>query len=185
MEDLSKIDFTKRKFRKIGGEEISDVISYIKNFVKEGDDVRIMVGCDSKQKRRITLYSLVIVLYDEGKHNGAHVIYMRMRTPKERVLFNRIMSEAIYSLNLALWLDDQIVDFYLTPKFTPNEYDNSTPTRKIEIHVDVNPEEGKNKRNKSNVAYQSIMGMLCSSGFRVKSKPTAYVASCAADYLVR
>ena len=169
----------------MGGEEIPDIIPYIKNFVNEGMDIRVMVGCDSKQKRKITLYSLVIVLYDVELHKGAHVVYMRMRTPKERDLFSRIMNEAVYSLNLSLWLDNKLEDLYLVPKFSPNEYDNSIPTRRIEIHVDVNPEEGINKRNKSHIAFCSVMGMLCASGFSVKAKPIAYAASCAADYLVK
>ena len=181
----NQIDFNNRKFRKTGGEEIQDVISYIRDFVKQGQDVRVMVGCDSKQKRKITLYSLVIVLYDVELHKGAHVIYMRMRTPKERDLFNRIMSEAVYALNLSLWLDEKLDEFYIVPKFGPNEYDNSIPIRKVEIHVDVNPDEGTNKRNKSNIAYNAVIGMLCGSGFSVKAKPIAYAASCAADHLVK
>jgi len=181
----NQIDFNKRKFRKNGGEEIPDVISYIKEYIKKGQDIRVLVGCDSKQKRRITLYSLVIVLYDEISHKGAHVIYMRMRTPKERDIFTRIMNEAVYSLGLSLWLDEKMEDFYLVPKYTPNEYDDSIPTRRVEIHVDVNPDEGVNKRNKSNIAFNSIMGMLCGSGFKVKAKPNSPVASSAADYLVQ
>jgi len=181
----NQIDFDKRKFRKMSGEEIPEVIPYIREHVKGGSDVRIMVGCDSKQKRKITLYSLVIVLYDEDLHKGAHVIYMRIRTPKERELFSRMMNEAVYALNLSLWLDEKLEDFYIVPKFTPNEYDKSIPTRRVEIHVDVNPEEGRDKRNKSHVAYSSIMGMICGSGFRVKSKPIAYAASTAADFLVK
>ena len=110
---------------------------------------------------------------------------MRMRTPKERDLFSRIMNEAVYALNLALWLDDKLEDLYLVPKFGPNEYDKSIPVRRVEIHVDVNPDEGTNKRNKSNIAYNAVMGMLCGSGFRVKAKPIAYAASTAADYLVK
>ena len=179
------IDFDKRKFRRMGGEEIPDIITYIKESVDNGMDVRVMVGCDSQQKRKITLYSLVIVLYDVELHKGAHVVYMRMRTAKERDLFNRMMSEAVYSLNLSLWLDNKLEDMYLVPKFDPNEYDKSIPTRRVEIHVDVNPDEGAAKQNKSNVAYNAVMGMLCGSGFSVRAKPIAYAASCAADYLVK
>ena len=179
------VDFTKRKFRKVSGEAIDDVVTYIKQKVSVGEDVRIMVGCDSKQKSKTTTYSLVIVLYDEALHKGAHIIYMKIRRQKERDLFSRMMNEAIYSLNLSLWLDEMLEEFYIRPKFKPNEYDNSVPVRKVEIHVDVNPDEGTNKRNKSNVAYNAVMGMLCSSGFSVKAKPTAYAASCAADYLVK
>lgn len=181
----TEIDFNKKKFKKVNGEEIPDVIGYIKEQVKGKQGMRIMVGCDSKQRRRITMYSIVIVLYDVELHKGAHIISMKVRTPKERVLFSRMMTEAVFSLNLSLWLDEKLEDFYMAPAFDPNDYDKSIPTRNVEIHVDVNPYKGDNDENKSNVAYKAIMGMLCSSGFSVKSKPSAYAASCAADYLVQ
>ena len=43
----SPIDFEKQKFRKMGGEEIQDITSYINDIVKGGSDVRVIVGCDS------------------------------------------------------------------------------------------------------------------------------------------
>lgn len=178
-----EIDFSTKKFKKFDGREIENIVDYIKSYVDTGDDVRVMVGCDSKQKRRVTTYSLVIVLYDDARNKGAHVLYMRINTPKERDLFTRLMNEAVYALKLSMWLDNNIKSFYIVPQFELNEYDNSKPYRRVEIHVDVNPLEGINKKNKSNVAYKSIMGMLCGSGFSVKSKPIAYAASTAADLL--
>lgn len=178
-----EIDFDITKFKKTNGTEIDNVVDYIKDYVDNGDDVRVMVGCDSKQKRRVTTYSIVIVLYDEVRNKGAHVLHIRLNTPKERVIFNRLMNEAVYALKLSMWLDSKMKSFYIIPTFEPNEYDDSKPYRRVEIHVDVNPLEGLNKKNKSNQAYSSVMGMLCGSGFSVKSKPIAYAASSAADLL--
>ena len=59
-----------------------------------------MVGCDSKQKRTTTTYSIVIVLYDEAVNKGAHVIYHRLNTAKERDIFTRLMNEAILFFSL-------------------------------------------------------------------------------------
>lgn len=177
------IDFDNVKFKKFDGKEVENIIDYIKSHVDSGDDVRVMVGCDSKQKRRVTTYSLVIVLYDEARNKGAHVLYIRLNTPKERDMFTRLMNEAVYALKLSMWLDGYLKSFYIVPQFELNEYDDSKPYRRVEIHVDVNPFEGLNKKNKSNVAYNSVMGMLCGSGFSVKSKPIAYAASTAADLL--
>lgn len=182
---INKIDFNKKKFRKFNGEVIEDIIPYIEAKVKNGEDMRIMVGCDSKQKKRITLYSLVIVLHDNMRKNGAHVVYMRMRTPKEKDLFTRMYNEALYSLELSLWLDDNIKNFYRMPKFEKNKYDDNYPTKRVEVHVDVNPDEGDNKQNKSNIAYKTVMGLLCGSGFYTKAKPISAAASCAADFLVK
>lgn len=178
-----EIDFDEIKFKKFNGVEIQDITEYIKTYTDNGEDVRVLVGCDSKQKRRVTTYSLVIVLYDEFRNNGAHVLYIRINTPKERDIFTRIMNEAVYALKLSMWLDGNMQPFYIIPAFKLNEYDGSKPYRRIEIHVDVNPFEGKNKKNKSHMAYTSVMGMLCGMGFSVKSKPIAYAASTAADLL--
>jgi predicted RNase H-related nuclease YkuK (DUF458 family) len=177
------INFDEKKFKKFNGEHIEDIAEYIKNYVNGSKTVKIMVGCDSKQKRSITSYSVVIVLYDEFRNNGAHVIYIRVTTPRIKDLFTRLMNEAMLSLSLSEWLDNKIEKFYFVPEFELNEYDGSQPYRRIEIHVDVNPLEGLNKKNKSNMAYNAVMGMLCGSGFSVKSKPIAYAASTAADLL--
>jgi len=180
------MDFERKKFRKYGDEVIEDIVEYIKDKVKEGDDVRVVVGCDSQQRRSYTLYALTIMLYDEIRHRGAHIVFMKIRTKKECDIFTRLMNESLYSLDLANWLDSKLTDgIYLKPKFKTNEYDGSYPTRKVEIHVDVNPEYGKDKRNKSHVVYSSVMGMLCGSGFSVKSKPSSFAASSAADSLLR
>lgn len=182
----TNIDFERKKFKKYNGDIIEDIVGYIKEQVEEGEDVRVVVGCDSQQRRSYTLYALTIILYDEIRHHGAHVVFMKIRTKKERDIFTRLMNESLYSLDLANWLDSKLTDgIYKKPKFKSNEYDGSFPTRKVEIHVDVNPEYGRDKRNKSHVVYSSVMGMLCGSGYSVRSKPDSFAASSAADSLLR
>ena len=180
------MDFDRKKFRKYNGDIIEDIIPYIKEYVEGGEDMRVIVGCDSQQRRSYTLYALTIILHDKIRCRGAHVVFMKIRTKKERDIFTRLMNESLYSLDLANWLDVKLDDgIYLKPKFKNNMYDDSHPTRKVEIHVDLNPEYGKDKRNKSHVVYNSVMGMLTGSGFSVKSKPDSPAASCAADHLLR
>jgi len=176
------IDFDRDRFKKSNGEEIQDIVSYVTDFYKKGEDVKVVIGCDSKQQGRVTIYSLVVVLYDDFLHSGAHVVSLRIVTSKERDLFTRMMNEAVYSLNLSMWLDEKLVDVK-TPKYRPNNYDGSIPFRKVEVHVDVNP----NANYKSNIAYSAIMGMLCGSGFSTKSKYNngSYAASSAADFLAK
>ena len=79
MENL-KIDFEKRKFKKYNNETIENVVSYITDYVKRSDDIRVVVGCDSQQKRSYTLYALTIIMFDNILHKGAHVIYIKIRT---------------------------------------------------------------------------------------------------------
>lgn len=179
------IDYNTIKFKKFGGEVINDIAQYVKNYIKRSDNMRIIVGCDSQQKRRITLYAITIVLYDTCIHKGAHVLFLRQKVKKNRDLFSRLMNECLYSLNLAEWLDDKLKHSYTPPKFEVNTYDGNQPTKKIEVHVDVNPYIGRNKQNKSNIVYNSVMGMVSGMGYKVVSKPNAYAASCAADLLVK
>jgi predicted RNase H-related nuclease YkuK (DUF458 family) len=180
------VDFDRKKFKKFNGEFIEDIIQYIKDNASKGEDVRVIVGCDSQQRRSYTIYALTIMLYDEILHKGAHIIFMRIRTKKEKDMFTRLMNETLYSLDLANWLDIQLPDsVYKKPLFKNNDYDGSYPTKKVEIHVDVNPEYGRDKKNKSHIVYSSVMGMLCGSGFKTKCKNESFAATCAADHLLR
>jgi len=182
--DQKTIDFENRKFRKYDGTIIENIVQYINDYIDSGEDMRVIVGCDSQQRRDYTLFALTIMLYDEKLHKGAHVVFMKIRTRKEKDMFTRLMNESLYSLSLADWLDGKLITFK-KPRFKNNEYDNSFPTKKIEIHVDVNPEYGKDKRNKSHIVYSSVMGMLCGSGYAVHAKPSGIAASCAADHILR
>lgn len=183
--NYTDIDFERKKFRKYDGETIEDIVQYISDYVKKGGDVRVIVGCDSIQRKSYTMYALTIMLYDEMIHKGAHIVYMKIRTKKERDVFSRIMNESLYSLDLSNWLDEKLDGIYNKPNFISNDYDGSVPTKKVEIHVDVNPDYGKNNKNKSHIAYKSIMGLLCGCGYSVKCKPLSFAATCAADSILK
>ena len=51
----------------------------------------------------------------------------------------------------------------------------------VDIDLDFNP----NKKWGSNVVHDSAVGMLKGCGFRVRTKPRAWAASCAADLLCK
>lgn len=60
----------------------------------------------------------------------------------------------------------------------------------VDIHVDFNPFEGfidkkGNAKNKSNLAYKSMVPWMRSLGYRVFAKPLSYAASSAADLLLQ
>lgn len=179
-----KVDFELRKFKKFDGEFIENIIDYINGKVGKNSNVDVIVGCDSQQRRSHTVYALTIMFYDRMLHKGAHVIYMKIKIRKERDMFSRLMNESLYVLDLGNWLDDRLLDT-INPKYGPNEYDGSFPYRKVQLHVDINPDYGKNKQNKSHLVYSSVMGMLCGSGFSVHAKPDSSAASSAADSILR
>ena len=129
-------------------------------------------------------YSLVDIPGKEHNLGKMNHCSTTLWIKKEKDIFTRLMNESLYSLSLADWLDGKLITFK-KPRFKNNEYDNSFPTKKIEIHVDVNPEFGINKKNKSHIVYSSVMGMLCGSGYAVHAKPSGIAASCAADHILR
>ena len=51
-------------FKKFTGEKLENVGEYVKNYIKEHfpDNIEIMIGTDSQNKGRNTIYSTVIVL---------------------------------------------------------------------------------------------------------------------------
>jgi len=60
----------------------------------------------------------------------------------------------------------------------------------VDIHVDFNPFEGfidkkGNAKNKSNLAYKSMVPWMRSLGYRVWAKNVAFAATCAADLLLQ
>ena len=70
---MEKID----KFKKFGGEQIPNVIEYLKELILNQPTLTITVGCDSIQRRRNTTYAVTIMIYNNDIRNGAHVIFFR------------------------------------------------------------------------------------------------------------
>jgi len=59
------------------------------------------------------------------------------------------------------------------------------PTKLVDLHVDFNPNEGKNGKNKSNTAYKSFTPWLRGLGFRTWAKSLAHASTSAADLLLK
>lgn len=102
----------KDKFKKFGGEYIPDIVEYIREYVKDDPGVTITVGCDSIQKRRKTIYAMVIMLYNTDIRNGAHVIFYRESHDKIRDNQERLYKEAQYLYDIGMYLDEELSSFY-------------------------------------------------------------------------
>jgi predicted RNase H-related nuclease YkuK (DUF458 family) len=181
IKDINKIDFNTKKFKKFGGSVIDNIFDYTREYLKNDSDIRISVGCDSRQHKKWTVYAVVIVYYSEKLRNGAHYVFIRHKVLREKTIFNRLYLEALYSLELAELLNKEIKDIYYY-KHTKNVYDGSYPYKSVDIHVDFNSEYN-NGKNKSNLNYHSLMGVLGGYGFKVTAKPNSYASTCAADLI--
>lgn len=150
-------------FRKFSGEKLPDVCKYVKDYIIEHklNNIEIMIGTDSQNKGRHTIYSSVIVLYTQG--HGGHCIFKRWKTPKEIVRQIRLLKEVEESINLA----NELVE-------------HGCPKPKY-IDIDINP----NPKFKSNEVYTVAKGWVESMGYEVRFKTIAPLVTSAADWLVR
>ncbi len=160
----------KRIFKNHKGEPIEDIISYINEYKKVTYNVsyEIFIGCDSQVNKTSTMYSVVIGIHKMigGVGRGVHLIHTRERDKKlgeaKSEIYKRLWSEVERILETAVYLQ---------------EHDISD----IEIHIDANG----SKKYKSNMIYDSSLGMFSGMGFRVNAKPEAWAATYAANRYCR
>lgn len=153
----------KNKFKKITGEIIPNCIDYINNYLNNIDNgAKLIIGCDSQGYSNSTVFALTIIFYNEVLRNGAHVIYLRFKTPKMRDVSPRIIQESVYLYTLSEHITKNIENI------------------KMEIHLDVNPEEFSQSstgihNNLSYYVYDQSVGFLKSTGQVIKTKPSAFI----------
>lgn len=161
-----------------GGGSVDNLGDYLREYVKTHPGVRIYVGCDSTVGRKCINYVIAVVLYMEGK--GGHIIYAREneligKENKYNLLQGRLIKEVGHSLAVA-----EIIEVELQDHLKPIEADGKI----CDIDLDLNPDFGDG-HNKSNIVFEEGRGWVLGSGYRVRVKPFAYAATCAADKLLR
>ena len=102
----------KSKFRKFGGQQIPDIIEYLKEHIDKDPTITISVGCDSIQKRRRTMYAMTVMLYNSNDHRGAHVVFFRETCAKIRDNQERLYKEAQYLHDLGTYIDKELSGVY-------------------------------------------------------------------------
>lgn len=172
----------KFNFFKFGGEEITDYVQYVVDFLKEDPYSIAVVGTDSKQTKYQTMYATCIALYNPFLHRGAHVIFCRFKIDKVRDMFSKLYKEAEFSLQLAEELQHRLsLEGYTRKDLKKDE----THLKLVDIHVDYNPDPGKNGHNKSHVVYNAVMPWIKGQDYRVFAKPNSFVATSCADLLMK
>lgn len=148
-------------FKKCNGEKIADIVQYVKSYLDDFPEVQIMIGTDSQNRSGRTVYSTVIALYKPG--NGAHCVFTRWRTPRERNRQTRLLNEVQASIETANALVDAGIK---KPEY---------------IDIDINP----NPRYKSNEVYSAAKGWVEGSGYEVRFKTFGPLVTTFADFLVK
>jgi len=157
----------RNKFKKIDGTIIDNISEYIYDYIDlQRGEFKLFVGTDAQRlkHKNTIMYATVICIYKVGK--GAHVVYRKTKRNNIKDLFNKLWWEVEDSLQIA------------------NELKHSglfLHTDILSIHLDLSP----NKKDGSNMLYNSAVGYIKSFGYDVKTKPDSPVASHIADWCVR
>ncbi len=150
-----------RVFKTLSGRNQVDLISYIKEYRVNHPNFEILVGCDSQNRRKETIYAIVIGLYNPGK--GAHVLYSRFSVPREKDNVTRLINEVWFSVEVAEHIR---IELDVRAKF---------------IDIDLNPDP----KFKSNAALTSAVGIVTGMGYTVRHKGHSPMMTYAADNLVK
>ena len=150
-----------RLFRTLEGGKPVDAIPYIKEYIESRPEVEILIGCDSQNRKKDTNYAIVIGLYTPGK--GAHVLYSRFTTSREKDSVSRLLNEVWNSVEIAESIKNEIG---VVAKW---------------IDIDLNPDP----KYKSNQALTSAVGIVTGMGYNVRHKGHSPVMTYAADHLVK
>lgn len=158
-----------RTFKRLSDHEIVDTTQYIKEYVQKYPETQLLIGTDSQNHKRETVYAIVIALYRPGK--GAHALYSRFREVRYyngkpgEVEKQRLLNEVWYSVQVA---EEVKKELGLTFKY---------------IDIDINPD----KKYGSNIALAEAVGLVVGMGYEVrykKCKENAMITYCC-DQLVK
>ena len=150
-----------REFRTLSSNQSVEIKSYIADYVTRNPGVQVLIGCDSQNRKDKTVYAIVLGLYIPGK--GAHVLYSRFTTNRERENTVRLLNEVWFSVEVAEFIKSEL---------------NVIASW---IDIDLNPDP----KYKSNQALSSAVGVVTGMGYRVRHKGNSPVMTYAADSLCK
>ena len=133
-------------YKKLSDKSEVNVIEYIKEYIEKFPETEIMVGCDSQNKRKNTVYAVAIVLYKPSK--GGHVLFQKTEVPRIKDIYTRLMNEVWKSIEISELIKDEL---NIKVKW---------------IDIDVN----NDKRFKSNTILSAACGLYESYGYNIRFK---------------
>lgn len=134
---------------------------YLQSYIADHPEVEILIGSDSQNYEHHTIFATVVALYKKGK--GAHLLYRKWKTPRQRSISERLLVEVWEAVSVAEYI--RLEGF---PK----------PTW---IDIDLNPDA----RFKSNEVFRQAVGLVEGMGYRVRYKQLDPMITYAADHLIK
>jgi len=149
------------KWKSLSNQTEVDLVSYVKEYIKDNPEVEILVGTDSQVHGKKTDYALVVALHT---NRGGHLIYSKEQYFKKMDRFERLMKEVQFTIEVGELLKESGVSQKI-----------------MRLHFDLNPDE----KYKSNDVLRAVFGWAESLGYECSYKPGSFVASHAADMLCK
>jgi len=157
-----------RKFKKFGGEIITDLGEYVREHIKEFPGETIYVGCDSDVRRngRKVMYADIVAFYDHERKDGVHYIFDRELVPgfvvkftktgdktKDKAQYRKNLTSAIFQRiwaeverleAIGEYLEVELEGHYkrMTPEEAVAKGYKSNQTKLVDLDIDINPVAG-------------------------------------------
>jgi len=139
-----------------------DLANYIHEYKKIHPETQILIGADSQNVSKKTVYVVVVALYIEGK--GAHILFNKWNVKKVNNMAERLLHEVWSAVKTAEYIKEQL------------GYDQVGI-----VDIDLNPDP----KYKSNTVFRQAVGLVEGMGYKVRTKHTGALITYAADYLAK
>ena len=148
-------------WRKLGTGEKIPLNEYLRDWLKDNEDHKIYVGCDSHNSGNKTTFAVAVVMHNQRK--GGHVIYSKLVLPRMSSRYERLWKEVELSVETAQSMIDHGIQ---KPAY---------------IDVDLNPDP----RYQSNTLLRAAVGLIESMGMEARYKTLSPWAISIADTLCK
>lgn len=126
-------------------------------------DRTVLIGTDGQKYRKNIHYVTCVAVVGAGAFANHRLFYSEVREKDHGSLSHKLFKEVGLSIDTALLLCDVV------------------PADDIEVHIDANT----NIKYRSAQYHDALAGMVASYQFRTVLKPDAWLASHAADHIVK
>lgn len=134
----------------------------IDEFISAHKEDFFMIGTDSQNysKNSVCKFTSALIAYRMGRGGSVIISTDKMPFMDKTRLRQRLLLEAMRSLEVAWYLDSKVNDKSI-----------------IQVHLDVNP----NLKWRSSQYKEELVGLISSQGFKYAIKPDSFAASGVAD----
>ena len=135
------------------------LLEHVRNALDGRTDVEVLVGSDSHNRGRHTIYTTTVVL--RFARNGAQVLFRREREQRLDDRWTRLWGELERSLAVARALTDE----------------GNIPVSRIDMDLNSDPRHGSHR------LHTAAVGYVRAHGYEARTKPDLLIASWAANVL--